>query len=259
MNTVLGQYNALAIRRLFQEEGLVAAVEARGFSDLGVRVETTGHCLPHVRLYGRKLSHRFLLLDACIGEARVQSDFFSARGYEIGRPLDLVVIHWVREQDPTVAFAAARPPLPLQRHPGLGILRLAFRVVVRMSGELKKDAVVSVPKFFHDAVIFFRSRLFLFLDGKEQGRFEALTRDLGALSLSDASLALLGGCIRGDAAGWSPGYQVFPLSEPVTAYFHSEGYCAAVHRAYEEARFVVDTEALARVRHHVTPRPRAAA
>lgn len=251
MNTVLGRYPALAIRRLFADEGIIAAVEARGFTDVGIRVETHGHVLPHVRLHGHKRAHRFLLLDACVGEARVQPDFFDARGYAVDRPLDLVVVHWVREQDPTAAFAPDRPPLLLQRHPGLGILRRAFRVVVRMATELQKDAVVNVPKFFHDAQIFFDSRLFLFLDAAEQGGFEALARDLAALSLGDASLALLGGCVRGahgEVEVWNPGYQVFPLSNLVTAYFHSDGYCAAVRRAYDRGRFVVDSDRLARLR-----------
>jgi len=251
MNKVLGRYDAVAIRRLFTEEGIVAAVEDRGFSGLGCRVDARNLVLPHARLYGHKGAHRFLLLDACVGEARVQKDFFDARGYPIDRPLDLVVVHWVREQDPTAAFPADRPPLLLQRHPGLGILRRAFRVVVRMATELQKDAVVNVPKFFHDAQIFFRSRLFLFLDAEEQGRFEALARDLASLSLGDASLALLGGCVR-DASGaavvWNPGYQVFPLSDPVRTYFHSEGYCAAVRSTQERSRFAVDMDALARVR-----------
>lgn len=262
MNRVLGRYDAAAIRRLFAEEGIVAAVEARGFTGLGVRVVTRGHVLPHARLYGRKLAHRFLLLDACVGEARVQQDFFAAHGYRVDRPLDLVVVHWVREQDPTAAFTADRPPLLLQQHPGLGILRRSLRVVVRMATELQKDAVVNVPKFFHDAQIFFRSRLFLFLDAAEQGRFEALVRDLGALSAGDASLALLGGCVRGtngEVMVWNPGYQVFPLSDLVTAYFHSDAYCAAVHRTYDRARFALDIDRLAQLRGEVGRRHRPAA
>jgi hypothetical protein len=250
MNTILGRYDAPAIRRLFAEEGILAAVAERGFTDVHLRVQARGHVLPHARLYGRKHARRWLLLDACVGEARVQPDYFAVRGHAVDRPLDLVVVHWVREQDPTAGFSPDRPPLLLQWHPGLGVLRRTFRVVVRMAEELGKDAVVNVPKFYHDAFLFFRSRLFLFLDAAEQGRFEALARDLHNLSLRDASLALLGRCVR-DAAGkplvWAPGYQVFPVSALVTAYFHSAHYCADVHQACEQARFSVDPGALRRV------------
>jgi hypothetical protein len=120
-----------------------------------------------------------------------------------------------------------------------------------MASELGKDGVVSVPKFFHDAVIFYRSRLFLFLDGTEEGRFEGLMRDLRGLSLGDASLALVSGCVRdatGKLAYWTPGYQVFPLSSVMTAYFHSPRYASLVEQALRRDRFTVDRVAASRAR-----------
>jgi hypothetical protein len=166
------------------------------------------------------------------------------------RPIELAVVHWVREGDPTAVFRPDRPPLPLQQHPGLGVLRLAFRVVVRMAAALEKDGVASVPKFFHDAAIFFRSRLFLFLDGEEQGRFEALTRDLRQLSLRQASLALVSGAVRADngvAVYWMPGYQVFPLSALLTGYLHSPQYAAQVNVGFSHSRYRVDDALLSQL------------
>jgi hypothetical protein len=165
----------------------------------------------------------------------------------LDRPLDLLLVHWVREEDPTRPFSPSRPPLPLQEHPGLGVLRRAFRVAVRMASELGVDGVGNRPKFFHDAVLFQRAPLFLFLSGVEQGRFEALRRDLAALSLRDASLAVAGWCVRDETGGgvrWDPGYLVFPLSDRLTAHFHAPGYAAAVAAGRRDARFVVDVRAL---------------
>jgi len=184
--------------------------------------------------------------------------------YSMERPIELAVVHWVREEDPTAAFRADRPPLPLQQHPGLGVLRLAFRVVVRMAAELEKDGVASVPKFFHDAVIFFRSRLFLFLflDGDEQGRFEALARDLRQLPLRQASLALVSGAVRDDnntAAYWMPGYQVFPLSALLTAYFHSPQYAARVDVGLNRSQYRVDDTLLSQLEQGHAGAPRLAA
>jgi hypothetical protein len=108
-----------------------------------------------------------------------------------------------------------------------------------------------VPKFFHDALIFYRSRLFLFLDGDEQGCFEALARDLSPLSLGEASLALVCGCVRdthGAVMHWRPGYQVFPLSETLTAYFHSPQYSTQVAAGLGRRRFSVDAAVLSRAR-----------
>jgi hypothetical protein len=251
MNKVLERFDATAIRERFEDAGVLSALEQKGFGDFELIVESAGLVLPHALLFACKDGRRFLLLDACVGEAVVRPDFFQRRGYTMDRPVEFAVVHWVREQDPSARFTAQRPQLPLQQHPGLGVLRRVFRVVAGIAQEIGKDGVMSVPKFFHDAVIFFRSRLFLFLDPAEQGRLEALQRDLRILSLGDASLALAGGCVR-DAEGtvlrWAPGYQVFPISARVTAYFHSPQYGAQVGAALNRSRFVVALDAVAALR-----------
>jgi hypothetical protein len=244
MEKVLERYDAATLRRLFEDAGVIGALHRKGFSDIEVVVEGAGCALPHALLFGHKAGGRRLLLDACVGEATVQPAFFARRDYSMERPIELAVVHWVREEDPTAAFATDRPALPLQNHPGLGVLRLAFRVIVRIATDLGKDGIASVPKFYHDAVIFLHSRLFLFLDGEEQGRFEALARDLRHLRLGDASLAVLRGAVRdahGLVAKWVPGYQVLPLSPSLTAYFHSRHYAAHVSDGLSQWSFTVHT------------------
>lgn len=255
MSGVLGAYDVPGVRHLLEEAGLFEVLAGKGFTSCAVEVETDGRALPHALVYGCKSGARHLLLDACVGEAVVRPDYFAARGHAIDHAVELAVVHWVREQDPTARFTSARPALPLQRHPGLGVLRHAFRVVVRMAAELRKDAVANVPKFFHDAVIFFHSKLFLFLDGEEQGRFEALRRDLHALSLGDASLALVGGCVRdgeGRVARWEPGYLVFPIAPDMAAYFHSAAYAERVAAAGARHQFTWDVAALEATRASIT-------
>ena len=254
MDKVLDRYDAIALRRLFEDAGVIAALERKGFERIELEVDSAGRSLPHVLLFGHKASTRFLLLDGCVGEATVRPAFFARRDYSMERPIELAVIHWVREEDPTAAFATDRPPLPLQQHPGLGVLRLVFHVVVRIAADIGKDGVASVPKFFHDAAIFYRSRLFLFLDGEEQGRFEALARDLNHLRLGDASLAVIGGAVRDAHRGvvaWVPGYQVFPISPVLTAYFHSAAYAARVGSGLAVGRFTMDVHSSSDCEPHV--------
>jgi hypothetical protein len=242
-DTILRRYDAVVLRRFLEEAGVISVLQRKGFAPVEVLVDGATYALPHAILLGWKAGRRFLLLDACVGEAVVRPDFFRSRGYPIDRPIDLALVHWLREENPTVSFSGERPPLPLQHHPGLGVLRQMFRVVARIAGELEKDGVVSAPKFFHDAVIFFRSRLFLFLDGEEQGRLEALARDLAQLHLGDASLAVASGCVydeQGTVVRWTPGYQVFPLSAALTAYFHSSQYAGHVQAGLNRCRFTVD-------------------
>jgi hypothetical protein len=241
----MDRYDAALLRAMFAEAGTLALLERKGFDRLEVTVDGAGRALPHTLLTGHKHGARHVLLDAILGEAVVGPEVFARQGFAMERPIELLAVYWLCEEDPTAAFTPERPALPLQRHPGLGVLRSAFRVVVRIANELGKDGVASSPKFFHDAVIFFRSRLFLFLDGEEQGRFEALLRDLRPLPLGDASLAILLGCVRdagGIAARWTPSFQVFPLRPELTAFLHSARYAELVERSSTVNRFTVDRQ-----------------
>ena len=239
----MNRYDGAALRTMFAETGTLALLERKGFADLEVTIDGAGRALPHALLSGRKDGARHVLLEAILGEAVVEPEDVARWGFVVERPIELLAVYWLREEDPTAAFTAERAALPLQRHPGLGVLRSAFRVVVRIASELGKDGVASCPKFFHDAVIFFRSRLFLFLDPEEQGRFEALLRDLRSVPLGDASLAMLLGRVR-DAGGvearWTPSFQVFPLRPELTAYLHSARYADLVERGCAEHRFTID-------------------
>lgn len=251
MTLLFDRYDPAALDRLFGEVGVYDALREKGFDDFAVEIADAGLALPHVRLQGCKGGSAHLLLDACLRRIALPAERVLSRSR--GQPLDLLLVHWVREEDPTAAFSAERPALPLQEHPGLGILRSAFRIAVHVAQDLGADGVANRPKFYHDAFIFHRSRLFLFLDGGEQGRFEALVRDLAPLPLRRATLAVAGWCVR-DRDGrdgilrWDPGLQVFPLSTRLTAHFHAPDYAAAVEGAREGTRYRVDLAALERVR-----------
>jgi hypothetical protein len=250
MSRFLERWDEHDLLALFEAAGVAATLRGKGFGGFDVTIAEAGLALPHLRYHAIKDGRRHCLLDACARRIAVAADRLPDSGVVLERPLDLLLVHWVREEDPTQAFSASRPPLPLQEHPGLGVLRRAFRVAVLMARDLGADGVVNRPKFFHDALLFQRSRLFLFLSGVEQGRFEALRRDLASLSLRDATLAVAGWCVRDEAGAvvrWDPGYLVFPLSDRLTAHFHAAGYAAAVAESQRRARFTVDLDALARV------------
>lgn len=251
MTRLFDRYDAAALEQLFAEAGVFDGLHAKGFSDCAVAILGDELALPRVALSARKDGGSHLLLEARLRRVSAPVPPVASGAGPAQAPLDLLLVYWVRAEDPTAEFTGSRPRLPLQHHPGLGMLRKVFRVAVRIAGELGADGVASLPKFFHDAVIFHRSRLFLHLDAGEQGRFEALDRDLAALSLRDASIAVTGWCVR-DAqdrvARWEPGYQIFPLSPRLTAHFHSPRYAEAVAAARAACHFRVNPAAFAAAR-----------
>lgn len=248
---LLGRYREDDLLAMFVEAGVAAAVDRRGYRDLELTFDTGAGPLTHVRLHGSRDSARHLLLDTCLSEVSLDATNAERCGYGGPLPVELVVVYWLREQDPAASFDPAHPRLPLQEHPGLGVLRRAFRVALRIANDLGKHGIAALPKFFHDASIFWHSRLFLFLDPREQGRFEALLRDLAALPLADASLALAAGAVRdreGRAVHWQSGFQVTPLASPLTEWFHSAAWQEACRVETERSRYVVDPAGLEEAR-----------
>ncbi len=244
---ILGRYDAAGITDLFGEYGVFDATSRRGFSGERVEIDVSSGALSHIRLKATKDAREYLLLDACLAETMISPDFFETRGFDGYPGQALLVVYWCREQDPSVPFSTARPRLPLQEHPGLGILRRMFRIAKRMATDLGKSGLANMPKFYHDALIFYQSRLFLFLDSEEQGRFEALARDLSDLSLQDATLAVIGGCVfdgEGHQFRWAPGFQAYPVSGPLSEYFNSAAYAEGVKQAVDAASFSFDAQAL---------------
>lgn len=250
MSKVLGNYDAPALLALLQEYGVGRVLRSRGFLGPDLAIDDRTGALINLRLYGWKRGVRYLLLEAALREGSADLTPTDAHAIESA---DLLVVQWVKEQDPTAHFTADHPRLPLQEHPGLGVLRRVFRVALHIGRDLGRDGVASYPKYPHDAAIFYRSRLFLFADPSEQGRFVAMLRDLGDLSLRDISLAVIGGCVRredgrGDTTlSWHPGLQVFPLSRRLADYFNSVEYARRVEEA-AKARHWVDPAALAGTR-----------
>ena len=250
MSKVLGNYDAPALLALLQEYGVGRVLRSRGFLGPDLTIDDRTGALINLRLYGWKRGVRYLLLEAALREGSADLTPTDAQTTE---PADLLVVQWVKEQDPTAHFTADHPRLPLQDHPGLGVLRRVFRVALRIGRDLGKDGVASYPKYPHDAAIFYRSRLFLFADPSEQGRFVAMLRDLGDLSLRDISLAVIGGCVRREdgrgvtTLSWHPGLQIFPLSRRLADYFNSVEYARRVEEA-AQARHWVDPAALAGTR-----------
>lgn len=244
---LFGRYDTEAVAGMFEEAGVLQAVRSRGFRHPTLTLGGIESPLTHVQLHAAKEGSVHLLFDGCLTEATADTSAFGVDAPRSHRPASVIVIFWAREQDPTAHFAADRPRLPLQDHPGLGVLKRVFRVGARIAIEMKKDGLAAYPKFPHDAIIFFRSRLFLFLHGEEQGKLEAMWRDLGHLGLRDFSLAISSGAARDDdgcEVRWQPGLQMHPLSDVLREHFHSEAYAAAVSRARAASRYTYDERVL---------------
>ncbi|MBI5904197.1 MAG: hypothetical protein HZB86_01360 [Deltaproteobacteria bacterium] len=126
--------------------------------------------------------------------------------------------------------------------PGLGLLSELFALLSAFSRELSVDGVLDVPDHFHTAL--FYSRAFRYLDPAEEGRFQAIARDLAAVPIALASDAIREGCLfdRGTGAPlpWVASEQVMSGRGPLRRFLRSEAYRTARNRALADLHVVVN-------------------
>jgi hypothetical protein len=236
----MGRLDTAALRQALEQRGIMAAVAARGHAEpsLTTSVETGEH-----RLCLRPARGRLSLVDLRLHETTlvVEEPLLCGRGVELLSVLDNT---WLSLQDPRAFFTPERPRLPGQRYPGLGLCRAFYELMTGWAREWGKDAVVVTPEYFHNAV--FYQGGFRFLAPADQGRFEALRRDLRALHVASASAVLAEGGVRDAATGlayrWSTGPMLAPLIPSLVDYLDSPDYRRAADAARDAARFALRSE-----------------
>ncbi|HVY61488.1 MAG TPA: hypothetical protein VHF22_07535, partial [Planctomycetota bacterium] len=237
---LLGIFDEPTATRLLEERGVLAALRARlGGADLRVRLH------PDEGIFRIHLAAAPEGPDSVVVELKVRLATGTAdeSGRRLGFPcLDFLAVDWMLLQDPLRAFPPGRRPLPGQRHPGLGLGEEVVGSIVRTAGRLGAAGVIGIPMYYHAAVLY--HRLFAFIDPVEEGRFQALMRDLRGLPLAEAAAAVADGRIR-DASqdrvlAWEGREMVLPLADPVRAYLAAPRYADAAARALIGTRFVVE-------------------
>jgi len=232
----LDRFSLPALCAEMDQAGVLPALRTRGYDpSVRIEVEEGEH-----RLLVTSSNGAEVLIDLRMSEETlpVSEPGLRSRGIEV---LSVLVVEWLSLQDPRAVFTRERPRLPGQTHPGLGLGRQLYGRVLGWAAAWGKDGLVNVPAFFHNAK--FYAPPFAFLDAAEQGRFEALCRDLAAVSVADASAALEAGRVVAEADGepvtWSPGEMLAALSPPVREYLASPDYARAVAAARDAHRFRV--------------------
>jgi hypothetical protein len=205
----LDRFDAEALLRELAASGLLQGLAERGYPDVVLRTDLVAgeHRLRLAPRHGR-----VSLLDLRLAEGGHRSDdpALRRRGLEI---LSILAVHWLALQDPRARFTRERPRLPGQRHPGLGLGRRVFALLLGWAASWGKDGLVAFPEYFHNAWFYAAPRqrpggpgvaplpLFRFLSPERQGRFEALARDLAQRPLAEASAALAAGRVREAGSG----------------------------------------------------------
>jgi hypothetical protein len=233
----LGRLDAAALRRDLDEAGILPGLGRRGYPSVSLRTSAEGD------------EHRLRLLAPGIAAPLVDlrlaelSTFFKEPprlrlGLEV---LSVLAVHGLVLQDPRGEFPEDRPRLPGQEHPGLGLFAPLLERLRLWAEDWGKDGLLAFPLHFHAAVLLGRG--LRFVAPARQGRFEALRRDLGGLTLAASSWAVEEGRARDDAGApvpWLPAEMMAPLTPDLRGYLESEAYARAAAEARDRVRFRID-------------------
>ncbi|HVR70176.1 MAG TPA: hypothetical protein VMT87_04960 [Vicinamibacteria bacterium] len=235
----LGRFDPAALEREMEAAGILAALAGRGYPTVRLHVDRTdgGHRL---RILPPRGEEPLVELRASESTVIVDEPVLRAQDVDL---LYVLTVHWFTTQDPARPFSPARPRLPGQEHPGLGIGRRFYGRLMAWAHEWGKDALLNVPEYFHNAV--FYATMFRFVSPARQGRFEALRRDLAPLHVCAASAAADEGRVVEEPGArpfrWEAAEMISPVTSSLKAALESDEYAAAVARARDAARFrVVD-------------------
>jgi hypothetical protein len=146
---------------------------------------------------------------------------------------EVLYVHWLHMRNPIARFSEARPRLPGQEVPGLGLAREFGELLALIARRLELVGVAFRPAHFHTA--FPARHNFRFVDPARQGRFEAMVRDLSHLPLLEVTRAAAEGRVlmNGEPYSWEADEMALWLQPTV-----SEDR-AAVDAARESVRFAI--------------------
>ena len=184
----LGYYSAEGLEHALERYGILPELRRLGYGPFEVHVSEPG------------VGQSARLVDTLTGEALIEVVLEKKR---IGGA-ELLYVHWLSLRHPRGHFSAARERLPGQDVPGLGLAREMTEILVRIAKRLGLEGLAMRPSAYHLA---FQGREVLqFVDPARQGRFEALTRDLGRLPLTELTKAVAEGKVRmnGQPYAWEP-------------------------------------------------------
>jgi acetoin utilization deacetylase AcuC-like enzyme len=225
----LGFFSRVGVELLLERFGILQQIRARGFKTPLVHLELDHPLGQTVRIFG-DADRRELLV-----ELRVHRSSRAVPGQEV------LEVEWMLLQNPREQFGGARPALPGQQHPGLGMLPEFFGWLVVLAETLSLDGVLFHPNHYHVAA--FSRRHARFLEPRAEALLRALHALFSALPLHEASRAVDEGRVvdagNGEPVRWEGWSMVLPTTVRLRERTEGTAYEEAVDAAGAQLRLTL--------------------
>jgi acetoin utilization deacetylase AcuC-like enzyme len=200
---VLGEYSRHGIELTLERLGILNQIRAKGFAHPSVTVHLASSLGHTVRLYGDAQHHELLM------ELRMRRDKSNMSGMEF------LYAEWLLLQNPRKQFTPARPRLPGQEHPGLGLLAEIVALMVVMCERIGLDGIMFVPAHYYMAAL--GRRHLMFMNAGDARSYAAISRAVSGLELAEATSAIDNGRVvdssDGSVVEWHTPLMILPINE----------------------------------------------
>ncbi len=223
----LSYFSKVGIELMLEQFGILEQLRARGF-----RQPTLGFDLDHplgqtLRIWSAPDRKELLV------EIRVARSARAIPGNEV------MAVEWMLLQNPREPFTEERRRLPGQAHPGLGMLREFFGLLVILCEALELDGLLFNPATYHVAAL--SAPMISFLKPEHEAFFRAVQDAVLDLGLDEASLAVSELRVIDEATRrpveWQPCPMVLPVSERLRELVSGDVYEAAAREARASLRY----------------------
>ncbi len=229
----LGFYSLSGLRLVFERYGLVAELARLGFDELEFALDEPDAGYDVLRITSPRVRQPLVELVAQVAPPPAHLRWVAPAEHRF------LQVRWLRMQNPLQRPDPARPLLPGQSFPGLGIGREMLVLLQLISVRLGLDGMLELPERMHNAVLYFRH--FRFVQPEMQGQLTAILRDTRDRSLYELAWGVESGdlldCRSGKPFRWIGAEQVLARRGPVKTWIESAAYRERATEAMEQNRF----------------------
>jgi len=237
----LGFYSRSGIDLVFKKYGVYKQLAKKGFKNIDISMDTSDPYRHRLTLYDTKKQIRRMVVELILKKSMIKIDMPFETELN-GTTHETLAIEWLCMQNPEKKFSNKRPRLPGQSYPGLGLASRTVELIMISAWRLRMAALVNIPDHYHNAYLY--SRIFRYINPKDEGKLLAMNRDMRKYDLATVAWAIQAEAVIEKntlkTAQWFVSQQILPFDDRLIHLFESKEYFKAVTRESETHKFVLD-------------------
>lgn len=237
-NLFLGYYSLTGLEIAMEKYKVTQKLARKGFNNIKLHIDTSDPYKHSMMLN----NHEDDKIENLV-EFVVKRDFIDVKmpfkSDLNNRKYEVLIVEWLKMQNPRAKFARQKPQLPGQEFPGLGIGSDALELLVFAARRLGMKGIVNIPDHYHNA--FFYSRIFHFENPEDQARLMAIIRDTKGKTISEVAWAIENEKLLDKKSNkpfkWEIAKQILPLEKKWRKIYTSWSYKSMVFKRQRNYKF----------------------